>query len=183
MMTNSRQLVLVLTVAVGSIVSCGKSEDSSGDKNKDADAGSKTISSEPIKGKIDGQDWLFVGGYAAPRIGSSDKSILSVKLLSVAPEKPCDPFSRSSKDGKYVSFDVNSTVGVTNYSSTDQKFVSIGAGANSSKTSVWASQGTVTIDEVTDTSISGKILSRFDDNNNVNGVFKVQRCPTSGFGS
>ena len=149
MMTFSRSLVVMALAFAG----CADSE------------GGGDIVETPLSGKVAGQPWTFQVGstnaflsddtsffaslYATPYTACVDSEPTTAHLLVSVPRKP----------GEYAltaGLNVTFAFGLDNLLSLHGKII---------------------VDSVTATSVSGGLVTRYDDGNDVNGQFELTICP------
>ncbi len=123
-----------------------------------------------LQGKVGGYDWYHRGGYS---FNGNNGTIGITLYAEEVVDYPCSLFSYNTNETVSFSFRENSR-GVTildNSGATLQTVTLYDGSANRI-----ATVGAYRIDSVTDDEITGSIDAQFNDENNVNGYFTVDRC-------
>jgi hypothetical protein len=163
-----RSIFLLLSGLLG----CSGGEGGGGKEGIDYE--SVEISSQALSGVIGGKPWTFGYGTSKPLFSSDFTSLSEGKRAF-----HCNPFPVGQKGVRKVLFGFQNTeIGDQIY----EAFSESGEGNGDSITLLDAdgnnqiSSGKVTVDEVSDKLITARIIAKFDDDNAVEGKFKVSVC-------
>lgn len=152
--------LLCLIFLVTSLISCS-------DDDSDNDGPSYEFKNQELQGMIDGQAFVLGEGT----VSSSDGE-LSLKLLSdMETASACDQFG--SGDFVRVFFTIAEAEGIVELSFEEQTVTLF----NPENTlNIIITEGAVEITSISESSVSGKIDARYDDENFVNGNFTAEFC-------
>lgn len=162
---------IVLALAFLGLAACNP--EVSVDAGADDQKPQSSYRTEPAIGLINGGAWLFLSGTAKPHY--NDPSRISLSLFNEEFTDQCSGFSYGKAN---VLTSVPAGLGETRlgqmpkietvtFSYTDGN----GAGAN-----LIATEGRITITEITNEEVSGFIMARYDGVNYINGAFKLKVC-------
>lgn len=162
---KSTVLASLTALAIG-ITGCSKESSVSVD---DGSSGSMTYDTKPTNGVVAGQPWAFVSGVARPSAMDPDR--LSISLYGIPVEDPCGfnfpeqqvMTSVPTRLGETILGEGEPMATVTFYNSAD----------NSNLISL---DGRIEITSYDAQQVSGRIVSVYDDQNQVNGIFSVTMC-------
>jgi hypothetical protein len=129
-------------------------------------SGGDNIVESSLSGKVAGQPWTFQVGatdaflsddtsffaalYATPYTACVDSEPTTPHLLVSVPKKPGD-------------YDLSLALNITFAVGSSDNLISL--------------NGKITVDSVTATSVTGGLVTRYDDGNDVNGQFELTICP------
>jgi hypothetical protein len=148
---------------------------------KVADQGaSDTYNLTPVSGVFSGANWTVASGMFLPSSTPGEENKGTFTLYSSTFENVCA--DNEAPDKKALLWSTEAAAG--------EKILGPGAEsatftAQSTGTLVFnvSLNGKFSLDSVSDTSISGKIIMYFDPDNSVNGTFTVSRCCTQDGGA
>jgi hypothetical protein len=126
------------------------------------------IDSTPVAGMVGGQSWTFVAGDTDAFLSDGEDTFFAA--LYPAQFTTCG-FSEPSGDHLLIS--IPKTVGDYPMSLARNMTFVVG---NDNKIAI---DGHIRVDEVSATKIKGGIVSRFDDQNEINGTFEIPICPAN----
>lgn len=149
-----------LLTALGLLLAgCGSDGDDDG-------GSSATIASGKLAGKVGGTSWTLAA--AQTQAFFSDETKFWVDLYSGAP-----PGCGSTTPGKKVILTVPNEVGSHALNlQTNGTFVI----DNADQDNLVATQGTIRVDEITDTLLRGGVSMTYDDANSISGEFEATIC-------
>lgn len=128
--------------------------------------GSATIASGKLTGKVDGTSWTLAAAQTNALLSNATK--FWVDLYSAAPSG-CG----SSAPGHNVILNVPNKVGSHAFTlQLNGTFVL----DNADQDNLVATQGTIRVDEITDTLLRGGVSMTFDDANSISGEFEATIC-------
>lgn len=156
----SRLISAVVVLGVLAVVGCGGGSSPGG--------GGGTPSSAPLAGKIGGKAWTFVTGESNATLSDDKGFWVEAYSSTFTPCMHMAPF-----DGDYLILTLPKTAGTYSLglSLTQTFYVSDG------DKNLVATSGTIVIDAVTATSISGALKFSFNADNSVDGTFTAAICP------
>jgi hypothetical protein len=160
MYTRIFTLFLVLTFA------CSKKEE--------APAPAYSFKNQDAAGKINNVAWAYTDGYAD--VSSGQEPFVHVKLFLAQSNKGC---AITNATGNEVFFGLPAKVGLYNLNFNLSGGTSYTATLFERSTflNIIAGSGAIEILTLTGTEITGRMDARSDDQNSVNGNFKVAICP------
>lgn len=151
-------------VVAFSLSSCSKD-----DVKKDDKGTGYSFKDQDASGEIEGDSWTYEDGYVKEIIGGDDE--LTVNLFLTQDDDVCKVVIA---DGGNVSFVVPNATGVYEVTGDITGFtVSL---VDTELSTHLATSGAVEIVSITETSVTGKIDVKSDDNNYINGNFTIDFC-------
>ena len=144
------------------LAGCGSDGDDSND------TGSAMIATGTLTGKVGGASWTLVAAQTDSFF--SDETAFWVDLYSAAPAAGCG----SQGTGNSVILNVPNKVGSHALSlQLNGTFVL----DNTAQDNLVATEGTIRVDEITDTLLRGGVTMTFDTANSISGEFQATICP------
>lgn len=162
-----RRMVRLIGIVVGSFAMAGSLGLAGCGGGSGAGGGGGAISSAPLAGKIGGQAWTFGTGESDAFL--SDATTLWVDAYA-GTFTPCA--GNAPLDGDRLILNLPRKTGTSRLSLDLTETFYLGNGDN-----LVATSGTIVIDAVTDTTISGGVKFAYDANNSVDGQFTATICP------
>lgn len=161
---------MFLSFVVASMFSrCGTHKEDAPVAPADEDA---TYRDDVAAGVIGGQAWTFRGGFAEPDRGKSD--MMQIWLFDKPISDPCNPFGRTAPGDRYVAFSVARNAEENVFPTSDKEYVSIGRPVDT-VVKIELAAAKVLINSASN-EISGQIMAKANDDNMVNGTFRVTFC-------
>jgi hypothetical protein len=156
-----RYLFLIPTLLLNLfMISCGGSSGSS----------LASYSSATLTGTINENSWTYGTAIASP--SSTVSGTLDLRIISGTVENPCDEFILTADDNLLVAITAAPS------SASEKLFSGTGHLANlaNGSSNTLTDNAKIIIDTISDTSLTGRLVVNYDDDNNINGAFTAERC-------
>jgi len=127
----------------------------------------ETIDDAPLSGKVGSQSWTFQVGATNALLSQGDEAF--VAGLYATSYTPCVD---TAPRGNYLIASIPKQPGTYPLSLLRNITFAVGAGDN-----LIGVEGELVVDEVTATTVTGGLRTRYDDGNDVNGRFQITICP------
>lgn len=142
-------------VAVVGLVACGGGGSSDGWE----------VTDQALQGLIGGQSWTFAEGETDAFLSDADS------FFAVMHDEAYDPCVSLEPDGPQLLLGVPTAVGTYDFGASRSITFSPSAGEN-----LVSFSGGIIVEEVTETTVSGGLYSKFDAENEVDGNFTLTIC-------
>ncbi len=163
--------LITITWCLGTACSVVKEEK----KEKEVGA-SDTYATTPISGKIGGAAWTVASGRLLMGTDPDSPNQGNIEFYSQSFTNICETRKPDAADKKSFSMNVEAVVGEKDIGVLTGKSASFVDGSGDPVQLKAAGEGKHSIDIVTTTSVSGKVIAFYDADHSVNGTFTVPRC-------
>lgn len=129
---------------------------------------------EAAEGFIGGAPWLFLSGQA--KVSFSDANFLTIGLYNRVFEQPCSNFNMSDASIATRVPAVNASETVYGVGTTMETATFIYVDTDGGMMNKVATNGRIKITSITANEVTGFFVGYFDDQNYVNGAFRIPLC-------